>query len=75
MQSREGEAAARVENKAGRSVGRGGGGESVQAERGSTERLLHGGGMSMKGGANLVRKSRYKAKKDIQISGWLVLKR
>lgn len=58
--SREGKAAARVENKAGRSVGRGGRGESVQAERGSTKRLLDGGGMSMKGGTNLVRKSKYK---------------
>lgn len=42
-------AAAREENKAGRSVGQDSGGESEQAERGSTERLPHGGGMPMKG--------------------------
>lgn len=42
-------AAARAENKAGRSVGQDSGGESEQAERGSTERLPRGGGMPMKG--------------------------
>lgn len=47
--SREEKAAARAENKAGRSVGQDSGGESEQAERGSTERLPHGGGMPMKG--------------------------
>lgn len=73
--SREEKAAARAENKAGRSVGQDSGGESEQAERGSTERLPHGGGMPMKGErwqqtTYNVRKSRYrtpKRKKDIQI--------
>lgn len=73
--SREEKAAARAENKAGRSVGQDSGGESEQAERGSTERLPHGGGMPMKGddGSTTfnVPKSRYrthkKKEKDIQI--------
>lgn len=45
----EKKAAGRVENKAGRSVGHARGGESEQAERGSTQRLPHDRGMSMGG--------------------------
>lgn len=75
--SREEKAAARAENKAGRSVGQDSGGESEQAERGSTERLPHGGGMPMKGDdgskprltfpSRGIERTKKKEEKDIQI--------